>query len=69
VIARGIRNGGEVRDTEVNTGSLVAGRLGLDLVLADDVEFPFVSVPDSFHLTDILNSNILSGFDLAEDEI
>ena len=69
VIARRIRDGGEVRDTEVNSGSFVAGLLSLDLVLADDVEFPFVSVPDCFHLTNVLDSNIWSGFNLAEYEI
>ena len=69
MVARGIRDGSKVRDTEVNPGNFVAGRLGLDLVFADDVQFPFVSVPDSFHLADIFDSNIWPGFDLTENEI
>ncbi len=67
--ACGIRNSGEVRDTEINTGSFVAGRIGINLVFADDMELPFVSIPDCFHLANILDSNIWSGFDLTENEI
>jgi len=52
-------------DTEVDPGSFVAGRLSLDLMFADDMKFPFVSIPDCFYLTNILDSNIWPGFDLA----
>jgi|UPI000677B0AA hypothetical protein len=69
MVACGIRDGGEVRDTEVDPGSFVAGRLSLDLMFTDDMKFPFVSIPDCFYLTNILDSNIWPGFDLAENEI
>jgi hypothetical protein len=33
------------------------------------VEFPFVAVPNGSHLADVLDNNIWSSLDLAEDEI
>ena len=63
VIARRIRDGGEIRYTEIDPDSFVTGRLSLNLMVADDVKLPFAVAPDCFHLTDILNSHVRSRFD------
>ena len=69
MVVRGVRDGGEIRDAEVDASGFVAGCLGLDFVFAHDVEFPFVAVPDGSHLSNVLDNNIWSSLDFAEDEV
>jgi hypothetical protein len=64
------RDGGEIRDAEVDASRLVAGRVRcFPLVGADEVEFPSLLrlVVDRTHLLDVLHLDVRSGFVFDED--